>query len=271
MSVTHLTENNFGTYVIDDAAPSAVKCWSSEKVAQEVAGAAGGAVIDDAVTTTTKTWSSAKISAEVGGKAAAAHNHDERYYTEAEVDARLSAKADSSHSHDELYYTEAEVDAIAAGKAQLAHTHPWNEVTKAGSKLSDIGDVPAYVEDRFLKITGGAPVWATTPGGGGTSTFPVQSLGSLTVATSVNWATGSYAIATLGANVDFTFASLGAEAEIVFLEVAQDAVGTRLVSFSGVNINISLTPVNQAAPSAIDIYTFLWNGSEFRLINFVNV
>ncbi len=50
----------------------------------------------------------------------AAHDHDDRYYTEAETDGLLAGKSDADHTHDDRYYTEAEVDTALNLKAPKA-------------------------------------------------------------------------------------------------------------------------------------------------------
>lgn len=46
--------------------------------------------------------------------AAAAHNHDDRYYTESEVDERVAGKASLGHVHDDRYYEKSSVDHLFA-------------------------------------------------------------------------------------------------------------------------------------------------------------
>lgn len=53
----------------------------------------------------------------------AAHNHDDRYFTEAEVAALLAGKSDTGHNHDDRYYTEGEVNFLLGGKSDTGHAH----------------------------------------------------------------------------------------------------------------------------------------------------
>lgn len=78
----------------------------------------------------------------------AAHNHDDRYYSEAEMDTKLAGKSDTSHvhawdaitgkpasfpaashTHDDRYYTETEINTKLAAKSDTAHTHAWSGIT----------------------------------------------------------------------------------------------------------------------------------------------
>lgn len=79
-----------------------------------------------------------------GSYAAAAHTHDDRYYTEAEINNKLDGKSNTGHTHDDRYYTETEIDTKLNGKAPNGHTHQY---------LSLYGARPANI--NFTKSTNG--------------------------------------------------------------------------------------------------------------------
>ena len=59
------------------------------------------------------------------------------------------------------------------GIATAGHTHSWTDVSKTGSKLSDLGDVPSYVADKCLKVdsSGTTLTWGDCGSGSGASSY----------------------------------------------------------------------------------------------------
>ena len=66
----------------------------------------------------------------------AAHNHDDRYFTDDEIDQLLSGKSNTNHAHDHTYFTQEQINNLIADyttnerlailfsqKANLIHNH----------------------------------------------------------------------------------------------------------------------------------------------------
>lgn len=76
-------------------------------------------------------YTEAETDSLLSGKSDVGHTHDDRYYTEAETDTLLSGKSDTDHTHDDRYYTEGETDSLLAGKSDTGHTHDDRYYTEA--------------------------------------------------------------------------------------------------------------------------------------------
>lgn len=72
-----------------------------------------------------------------GSYAAAAHTHDDRYYTEAEINSKLDGKSNTGHTHDDRYYTETEINTKLNGKANSSHTHTKSQITDFPASLKN--------------------------------------------------------------------------------------------------------------------------------------
>ena len=74
----------------------------------------------------------------MNGKANAAHNHDDRYYTETEIDTKLSGKSDSTHNHDSNYDEKgAASNALASAKSYTdTKTSSLASTTVVDNKIS---------------------------------------------------------------------------------------------------------------------------------------
>ena len=81
--------------------------------------------------------------------------------------------ASALHNHNTCYYTKAESDAALANKSDVGHTHTWTEVSKTGSKLSDIDNVDiTNINDNYMLYYDSANTcWyvGAAPSGGGNS------------------------------------------------------------------------------------------------------
>ena len=83
---------------------------------------------------------------------------------------------DSTTSTTELWSSD-KVNTELAGKANISHTHAWNDISKVGSKLSDLGDVSidsAISDGQVLAWDGANLKWkpiTSSGGSGGASSF----------------------------------------------------------------------------------------------------
>ena len=116
---------------------------------------------------------SAETSLEYVGIATAGHTHDDRYYTETETDSFLSAKADkvTAVTTGNFAGLDASGNLTDSGYSHSSfssagHTHSWTDVSKTGSKLSDIADVPAYTASKVLGVdsSGTTLQWVSNAG-----------------------------------------------------------------------------------------------------------
>ena len=109
------------------------------------------------------------------------HTHDDRYYTETETDNLLNNKADkvSSGTENNFVSLDANGNIKDSGNkssdfALASHTHTWTDVSKSGSKLSDIEDVPGYSSNAnkvlAIKSDESGVEWVAQSGGSGNVT-----------------------------------------------------------------------------------------------------
>lgn len=90
----------------------------------------------------------AEMQTALAGKAAAAHTHDDRYFTESEVTTKLNGKANTAHTHDDRYFTESEVNTKLNGKANATHTHSKDQVGL--SKVANVSTTMGYDGNLYL-------------------------------------------------------------------------------------------------------------------------
>lgn len=174
-------------------------------------------------------------------------------------------------------WSSTKINSELAGRRPTGVNIPWNEVGKAGSTLDSIEDVPARVANAVVGTnSGNSIIWIpiSTLGGGGSTTLGIQDLGTLTVATNVDFASGEIAKAVLGAPaVEFSFANLASdEGRFVTLRVEQDATAGRNATFTGANIVApgDVWPKNTGVAARADLYVFLWDGTRFSLFGFAS-
>jgi deleted-in-malignant-brain-tumors protein 1 len=86
--------------------------------------------------------------------AAAAHNHDDLYYTETEVDTLLADKADATHNHDTTYAPIAHNH--DADYAPISHVHDWADITTGmpAGFADGIDDDTTYSAGTGLDLVG---------------------------------------------------------------------------------------------------------------------
>jgi len=113
-------------------------------------------------------------------------------------------------------------------------------------------------------------------GGGSASIETIQALGSKTSAFTVDFAAGSLATVTLGANVTMSLADWGSatQSKHCTVRVQQDPSTPRTLTLGGSNITSSAgilssgdaVPVTAVA-NAVDYLEFLWDGAKWAVTN----
>lgn len=106
------------------------------------------------------------------------------------------------------------------------------------------------------------PKWGAAAGGGRTHTT-----GSGSGAQTLNWSSNLTISFTLTGNVTFSFTAPTA-GEICILRAIQDATGSRTITWPTIKWPGGVAPIISTAPNYVDIFTFLYDGTNYSGIGF---
>lgn len=111
-------------------------------------------------------------------------------------------------------------------------------------------------------------VWIPTITVGTPAGMIIYDFGSVSTDQTIAFGTYTYAKLTLAGNIQITLSDLGIYANIVYLELTQDATGSRVPTWAG-NIHFpgSVEPTLSSGASDKDLLIFVWNGSVYQLVN----
>ena len=88
--------------------------------------------------------------------------------------------------------------------------------------------------------------------------------GNSSTAQTIDWSTANVRKSTLTDNCTYTFTAPGTGAGVLVLEVAQDATGSRTVTWPGtVHWSGGTAPTLTTTASKVDIFTFYYNGTTY--------